>query len=106
VARIDGAEVSRQTVLLTAPRFLNLQVAPIETQIELIDESRWALKFTSPVYQHAVQFHLTDTPFRADDNFFDLYPNQSHVVQVKLKQPLSPDQLRERLTTMSLVDSY
>ncbi|HEX8551039.1 MAG TPA: glycoside hydrolase family 2 protein [Abditibacteriaceae bacterium] len=103
---IDGETVSRQTILLTAPRFLNLQRAPIEAQIEQTSDLEYSFSFTSGVYQHSVQFHLKGTQYRADDNFFDLHPDQVHVVRVKLKQPVSLDELRARLTTMSLVDSY
>jgi beta-mannosidase len=103
---IAGETVSRQTILLTAPRFLNLQSAPIETQIEAVDENEYSITFTSNVYQHSVQFHLKGTQYRADDNFFDLYPNQPHVVRVKGRESLSLEEVRERLTTMSLVDSY
>jgi beta-mannosidase len=103
---LDNETVSRQTILLTAPRFLNLQQESVETQIEQRDDNEYSIAFTSSVYQHSVQFHLTDTQYRADDNFFDLYPSEKHVVQVKLKQPLSLAEVRARLTTMSLVDSY
>jgi beta-mannosidase len=103
---LDNETVSRQTILLTAPRFLNLQQAPVETQIEQLGDNEYSIAFTSSVYQHSVQFHLTDTQYRADDNFFDLYPNEQHVVQVRLKQPLSLAEVRARLTTMSLANSY
>jgi beta-mannosidase len=105
---IDGETVSRQTIPLTAPRFLNLQRAPVETRIEPVPDTEhaYSVTLTSDVYQHAVQFHLTNTPHRADDNFFDLFPGESRVVRITLKQPLSLDAVRERLTTMSLVDSY
>jgi beta-mannosidase len=103
---LDNETVSRQTILLTAPRFLNLQQAPVETQVEQHNDNEYSVAFTSNVYQHSVQFHLTDTQYRADDNFFDLYPNEKHVVQVRLKQPLSLSEVHARLTTMSLVNSY
>jgi beta-mannosidase len=103
---IEGETVSRQTILLTAPRFLNLTRAPIETRIEHIRDDEYSIAFTSSVYSHAVQFHLTDTQYRAEDNFFDLFPNETREVRVTLKQPLSLDEVRARLTTVSLADSY
>jgi beta-mannosidase len=103
---IDGETASRQTILLTAPRFVNLQRASIETRIEDMGDSEYSITLTSGVYQHAVQFHLTNTQYRADDNFFDLFPGEPRVVRVSLKHPLSLEEVRARLTTMSLVDTY
>jgi beta-mannosidase len=103
---IDGATVSRQTILLTAPRFLNLQRGPIETQVELAGDNEYSIVFTSTVFQPQVQFHLTKTQYRADDNFFDLYPDTPHTVHVTLKEDADLATVQQRLTTMSLVDSY
>ncbi len=103
---IDGEVVSRQTAFLTARRFLDLPRAAIETQIEARGANEFALTFTSPVFQTQVRFHLENTKYRASDNFFDLYPDASHVVTVKLEADLSVDEMARRLTSMSLVDSY
>ena len=61
--------------------------------------------FSSPVFQHSVEFDLAGTDYRASDNFFELYPNVPHRVMVRAAN-LPAAQLAERLTTRSLVDSY
>jgi beta-mannosidase len=103
---VDGETVSRQTILLTAPRFLSLQRATVQTQVEQTGNNEYSITFISDVFQPQVQFHLTHTQYRADDNFFDLYPGVSHKVKVTLKEDADLATVQQRLTTMSLVDSY
>jgi beta-mannosidase len=63
------------------------------------------LEFSSPVFQHRVEFDLDGVDYRASDNFFDLYPQVPHRVLVRADN-LTGAQLSERLRTRSLVDSY
>ncbi|PQV63526.1 beta-mannosidase [Abditibacterium utsteinense] len=103
---IGGKVVSRQTAFLTARRFLEMPRAAIESQIQARGGSEYFFTFTSPVFQTQVQFELEGLSYRASDNFFDLYPDVPHLVTVQLKNEFSPAEVAQRLSTMSLADSY
>ena len=100
-----GQTVSQQTVFFTAPRFLNLRRAPVQYTIRPQNDGAFEIEFSSPAFQHSVEFDLAGTDYRASDNFFDLYPDVPHRVQVRAGN-MTEAQLAERLTTRSLVDSY
>jgi beta-mannosidase len=97
--------VSQQTVFFTAPRFLDLRRAPVQSSVLAQNDGAFEIEFSSPVFQHCVEFDLAGTDHRASDNFFDLYPNVPHRVLVRTTD-LTEAQLVARLTTRSLVDSY
>ncbi len=97
--------LSQQTVFFTAPRFLNLRRAPVQSRVLGQHAGAIEIEFLSPVFQHSVEFDLAGTAYRASDNFFDLYPNVPQHVLVRADD-LTTAQLAERLTTRSLVDSY
>ena len=64
------------------------------------------IRFTSRVFQHAVQFELPGLSYSAADNFFDLYPGETKIVTIKLGRKVTPAQLKAKLTFRSLVDTY
>ncbi len=105
---IDGETVSEDTVFLTAPRRMNLPRAKVEAAVQDIagGAHEFDVEFRSPVFQHRVKFEVDGLAYRADDNYFDLYPDTPRRVRVRLlgKEPVSASDLR--ITTMSLVDSY
>ncbi len=100
---IGGTVASEQTVFFTAPRFLELRRAPVTTSVEETSDG-YAIEFTSSVFQHRVAFDITDAPYHAVDNYFDLYPGIPHRVQVHCDLNLTD--LTARLSTQSLVDTY
>jgi beta-mannosidase len=102
---VGGQTVSQQTVFFTAPRFLNLRRAPVQSRVLGQRDGATEIEFVSPVFQHSVEFDLPGTDYRASDNFFELYPNVPHRVLVRAAG-LSEAQLAERLVTRSLVDTY
>ena len=101
-----GNEVlSRQTVFLTAPRYLDLGSAPIKCGIRKLDSLRFELTLQSKVFQHAVAFHFSQTAYRATDNYFDLFPGEPRTIEVKLQSPATIASLRKSLEVMSLKTS-
>ena len=92
-------------MFFTAPRFLNLRRAPVQSRVIGQRDGAIEIEFASPVFQHCVEFDLAGTDYRASDNFFELYPNVPHRARVRAAN-LTAAQLAERLTTRSLVDSY
>jgi beta-mannosidase len=109
---VGGRTVSEDTVFLTAPRFLQLERAPVETHVEAAAGGGgrgFEVRFSSPVFQHQVRFSLPGVAFRASDNFFDLHPHWPHKAIIRLRadqKPLTPMEVQARLQTMSLADSY
>ncbi len=100
---LGGKTVSRQTTFFTAPRFLHLKRGPIRTQFRAMSGRRIRLTFRSRDFHHAVQFHFPGIVYRAEDNFFDLYPGEARTID--LATPASPAQLRRALQVRSLVDA-
>lgn len=94
--------LSRQTVFLTAPRFLSLAAAPIRCAIRKLRSRRFVLAFQSAVYQHAVAFHFAGTAHRAEDNYFDLFPGEPREIQVEFRQGATISSLKHALEILSL----
>ncbi len=102
-----GAEVlSRQTVFLTAPRYLNLPRGRTEAKLRRLGDNRYELTLAANVFQHAVCFHLRNTTYRADDNFLDLYPGEPRRIVIRTEAKAALRDLQGRLELFSLRDSY
>ncbi len=102
---VGGETVSQQTVFFTAPRFLSLRRAPVGHRVRKLDDDTLEIAFSSPVFQHRVEFDIAGIEYRASDNFFDLYPDKPHRVRVRAPR-LSTAELSARLRTHSLVDTF
>jgi beta-mannosidase len=104
---VRGKVVSRQTVFLTAPRYVRLPDKPIRVRIRAAKEpGRFTAIFSSAVFHHNVQFHLPGIAYRAGDNFFDLYPNEPHEVELRFDPKIKAAQLEKKIEIISLVNSY
>lgn len=103
---VDGRTVSEQTAFLAAPRFLSLPKARIQTVVALQSPREATLTFASAAFQHAVEFDLAGLDYRADDNFFDLYPNEPRTIRVRLAKAATRAQLKQALSQRSLADTY
>jgi beta-mannosidase len=101
-----GNVLSHTSVLFTAPRFMELARCAIGPLIRKISGTRFELSFTSRCFQHQVSFHLDGIGYRAEDNFFDLFPSVPHTVQIALDKPCTVASLRKALQLTSYVDSY
>jgi len=102
---VGNRRVSEETVFLTAPRFMPLRKAPVHTAIAVAAGSA-ALTFTSAVFQHRFSFDLPGISYAADDNFFDLYPEEPKTIRLRLDRPASERAIRRALTCRSLADTY
>ena len=103
---IGGQVVSRQTATLTAPRYLDLQKAPIRVALKKTADRQFEITLTSRVFQPHTAFDFPGIPHRADDNFIDLHPRESRRMVIRTAADFSAAELRRRLTVASLVDSY
>jgi len=102
-----GHEVlSRQTVFLTAPRNLALESAPIKSSLRRITAQRYELTLQSSAFQHAVAFHFPKMAYRAEDNYFDLFPGDIRSVQLDFAKNTSLSTLKKTLEIISLKASY
>jgi beta-mannosidase len=104
----DEGPVSRQTAFFTAPRNLKLEGGAISSSLEQKAAKVFELTLCSQVFQHAVQSHFEGLNYRAEDNFFDLYPGEPRTVEIETigAEGRALDDLRAALHTNSLVDSY
>jgi beta-mannosidase len=94
--------LSRQTVLLTAPRYLALGDAPVTSTIRKLGSDRFGLTFRSDVFHHAVAFHFPGTKYRAEDNYFDLYPGEPREIEVRFSNATTLSALKRDLRILSL----
>ena len=104
---VRGKVVSRQTVFLTAPRYVLLQKKPIRVRIRAGKEAgKFSAIFSSAAFHHNVQFHLPGLTYRAEDNFFDLHPGEPHEVELHVTPKVTAKQIEKALEATSLVHSY
>ena len=86
---------------------MRLQKKPIRVRIRAQKEAgRFTAAFSSAVFHHNVQFHLPGLAYRAEDNFFDLYPNESREVELRLDPKIKLKQIEKAIEITSLVHSY
>ncbi len=106
ILRIGRETVSRQTVFLTAPRFLELPKGKPRVDVKKKSEKRFALRFSSSVFQYQIGFHLRKIAYRATDNFFDLDPGEVREIVVTTEKDLTVAAVKRALEAGSLVDTY
>ncbi len=102
----SSGAISRQTAFLTAQRYMQLQPAVIRRSIKKVAPGVFALSLSSKTFQHAAQFHFRGIAYRAEDNFFDLFPGEKRTVEVRVAKDLTSAALDKALEVRSLVDSY
>ncbi|MGC4075242.1 MAG: glycoside hydrolase family 2 protein [Nibricoccus sp.] len=104
---IDGATVSEDTAFLTPPRFLSLPKAKkTAAAIKMTSSKTAELIFRSPVFQHRFMFDFAGLGFQADDNFFELYPDEPKRVIATFDKPVTLAGLKKSLAHRSLADTY
>ena len=106
IALEAGGAVSRDTVLLTAPRRIEWPRAPIATEVTALSESAYEIRFSSTVFQYQVEFSLPGIPHRADDNDFDLEAGEVRAVRIRTKAPATREAILKALAVRSLADTY
>jgi beta-mannosidase len=104
----ENKALSQNTVLFTAPRFIDLPKRKIFPSVNKIGINRFVFHFKSETFQHQVSFHLTGTHYRASDNFFDLFPGIVHAVTVMVdhEKDIGVAWIKRRLQVMSVADTY
>ena len=103
----DGAVVSEDSVLLTAPRFLNLPRAPrTHMTVRRLAPARVRLTFRSAVFQHRFAFALPGVEHTAGDNWFELFPGKPKSVVVDFAATQTLAAVRRALRWRSLADTY
>jgi beta-mannosidase len=103
---IGGESTSRDTVFLTAPRYLNFKREAIAPSLKEISPGIFDLTLAAESFQHQVMWDLPGIAVKANDNFFDLYPGESRIVRLEVAPDLGLAALEKRLTIQSLADSY
>ncbi|MDD5349568.1 MAG: hypothetical protein PHQ12_05095 [Chthoniobacteraceae bacterium] len=101
-----GGEVSRDTLFLTAPRFINLPRAPIAAKVEPVSGCEFEVTLTSDVFQHQAEITLPGIAHHAGDNFLDLYPGEACRVRLRTESPATKAQIEKALRVRSLADTY
>jgi beta-mannosidase len=104
---VDGVVVSEDSVLLTAPRFMNL---PRGTRTRVtarrVSPTRVQLTFRSEVFQHRFAFDLPGIAHMASDNWFELFPDEPKIVTLDLAAPQTRAAVLKALRWRSLADTY
>ena len=103
---IGGSRVSEDTVLLGLPRFMDFPKPRTRVSLKLRPEGRAVVALTSPVFQHRVEIDFAGRAFTCSDNFFDLYPGERRLIDVRFEEGAPAAELRRSLTVRSLADTY
>jgi beta-mannosidase len=103
---IHGQRVSEETVFLTPPRFLSLPRAETKVAVRQLTPTQALLTFESTAFQHRFAFEIAGLGLHASDNFFELYPREQKDVVVEFDEPVTVAEIKNRLTYLSLVDTY
>jgi beta-mannosidase len=84
-----------------------LQDKPIRVRLRTGKEpGQFTAIFSSAVFHHNVQFHLPGIAYRAEDNFFDLYPNEPREVELRVAPNVTLRHVEKAIEATSLVFSY
>ncbi len=75
--------LARNTVLLTAPRFLNLSKRPIQVTKKTKADGSVSVTVSSAVYHHRVELSVPGAKAWWSDNFFDLLPGKPRTVELR-----------------------
>lgn len=103
---IKGVIASRQTAYFAAPRFLNLERAPIRAKLRKAGRRQFELTLKSRVFQPFTYFEFPGIKYRADDNYLDLYPREERRLTLVTEDEVSAHKLRRALQVGSLADTY
>jgi len=103
---VGRREVSSQTVFLAPVRFVDLPAAKTRVDLQMRDPQTADLTITSSAFQHRFAFDLPQAGDRADDNYFDLYPDEPKSITIRCTQPTTAAKLKRALSWRSLVDTY
>ena len=102
----DDGQTSEDTVLLTAPRHIELSRAPIRTSVTTVSPTIFDMEISSSAFHHRVQMEIEGIPHRLSQNYFDLYPGEARIVRVTTGKPIPVASLKKNLAVRSLVHSY
>jgi len=103
----DGTVVSEDSVLFTAPRFMNLpRTSRMRVMTRQVTPARVQLTFRSKVFQHRFAFELPGIVHTASDNWFELFPDEPKTVTVDTAAPQKRAVVRRVLRWQSLADTY
>jgi beta-mannosidase len=93
-------------VFLTAPKFIDLPKDPISVKVTAISGTEFDFTFRSSAFHHQVQFELEGVPHRAEENFFELYPDEPYTIRVRTARPTTAAKLQKLVVTRSLSGTY
>jgi hypothetical protein len=85
---LDNNKLAPAILKLVDFKELNYSVPTLHFNIASLHSEQYNITVSTDTYAHAVEITLPDGAV-ADDNYFDLLPNQKHTVSVKSPQPLS-----------------
>jgi len=95
----QGAIRAQNFGFFTAPRSLQLQVAPIVIETQKDEETSWILTLESEVFQYAVCLELEGHQVTWSDNFFHLPARGKKTVKMRCDRPLN-------LSEVSKLEAY
>jgi len=104
--RVDDVIVSEQTEFFAPPRFLQLRRNPIHYEITNYSDGLARICLKSETFQHAIKINFRGFDHEISDNYFNLHPDRTKEVEVRFRECISRDQIKESISIYSLVDSY
>jgi hypothetical protein len=100
----SGEELSRNTALFTAPRFLDLNREPLQVEQKWHSPTALELQISSSSFRYGICVEQ-QPGLHVSDNFFDLHPGEPRSVMVNFDAaPAQREAASPRI--FSLVDTY
>jgi beta-mannosidase len=103
---MNGELVSDNLVLFARPKHLTLREPELQLSLRQVDERHYQAEVTAKHPALWVWLSTADGDCTYSDNFFALLPGSARMVEITTEQPTSLDDLRQRLSVQSLVDTF
>jgi beta-mannosidase len=100
---VGDQTVSRNLIYLVPTKEVHLPRATLKTELTGVD-GVYRLHITSPVLARGVYVSFGDKDAKLRDNYFDVIPGETVVLDVTSKAALR--ELREQMHVMSLIDAF
>lgn len=98
--------IAQNTVLFTAPRFIDFNESRIVPRISSANGKLFRLKFSPKHFYYQVMISCKGEIIQASDNYFDLFPGIGYDVEITTKKKMTVEEFKSKLSISSIADSY
>jgi len=93
----DGNTIYKDAKKVQEPKRLKLPKPNIKIETLKSDTAKFKVSLSSDVYAKAIWMRLDEVKARFNDNFFDILPRKSKIIEVSTEKDLSPSEFKSLL---------